>query len=192
MDMVGIHSGLISPLLFIIAAGSAILMYPGYNPAYNYLSELGTNPHTCLLFNSGVLLSGLFGILFAGFLMGSMPAGFARSGAFLLGAGLLFFSMIAFFTLDSPLLHIFFAGMFFALMILSFILTGLGLVGADKRLARFSSIMGAIVLALPLSGFNPLAEHIAVGAMLLWSIVMWQALREPREEYEWLWSWSYY
>jgi hypothetical membrane protein len=185
----GRHAGLVSPLAFLVLTLAAIANFRGYDPAANYLSDLGVNPHSAILFNAGVLLSGIIGIVFSLYLWKRMPAGPAKSGAFLMGAALMFFTLLSVFTEAIFAVHFFFAMMFFCLALAAFILIGAVLRFDDGRIGGFSLLMGALIVPLPFSGFHPLAEHVAVVAILAWSLAMWAYLGRQNEymRYEWIW-----
>jgi hypothetical membrane protein len=193
-EAIGNHAGLVSPLIFILAAAASIASYPGYSPLTNYISVLGSDPATGLLFNAGVALSGMFGMVFAGYLIARFPAGYARGGAFLLGTGLLFFTLLSVFTEEAFDVHVFFAGLFFVLAFLAFLMAGYGLLAAAPGQAYVSFAMAGAIALLPLSGISPLSEHVAAAAIIVWSLAMWaftSAQRpRPEDEYEWLWAYS--
>jgi hypothetical membrane protein len=191
IEAFGAAAGLLSVLSFIILTSSAVLNYPGYNPSVNYLSDLGAAPGSSAFFNGGVALSGICGIVFSLFIWKRFPAGPAKAGAFLFGAGLAFFAMTALFTEESFIAHFLFTGLFFALSIISFASVGIGLLGRSRLFGLFSLLMAALILPFPLSGLHPLAECLAAGAVLLWVLAMllWAwADRKDEAKYIWLWS----
>ncbi|MCI0503920.1 DUF998 domain-containing protein [Candidatus Micrarchaeota archaeon] len=185
----GRHAGLLSPLIFIILTAAGIANYPGYGPSANYLSDLGVGPRSAVLFNSGIMLSAILGILFSIYLWKRFPPGPAKSGAFMMAAALVFFALLSVFTEWNLSVHLFFAGMFFSLALASLMLVGAGLRQWDGRLAAFSLLIAALILPLPLSAFSPLSEHLAAAALLAWSLGMWAygGRQEDYMRYEWVW-----
>lgn len=185
----GRHAGLVSPLVFLVFTLAAISNFLGYDPSTHYISDLGVNPHSAILFNVGILLSGIIGIAFSIHLWKRMPAGAAKSGAFLMGAALMPFTLLSVFTEAAFAVHFILAIMFFSLALASLILVGAGLRFEDGRIGGVSLLMGALIIPLPFSGFHPLAEHVAVAAILAWSLIMWAYLGRQNEymRYEWIW-----
>jgi|GEM_PF-5499583 len=184
----GGYAGFIAPSVFIIFTLAAILCYPGFNYSSEYLSYLGTNPSSYLIFNAGLAISGIFGFIFAIFLWLRYPAGLPRAGAFLLSSSMLFFSLLSVFTADEFMVHIFISALFFFLAFISLIFIGMGLL--RERIGWFSLMIAALILPLPLTNFHPLAEHLAAGAIILWAIVMAFHINKGDniEEYQWLWA----
>jgi hypothetical membrane protein len=192
IDKYGRHCGLLSPLVFSAATAFAMMDFRGYDVFTNYVSDLGVNPHTMPIFNAGILVSGVLGIAFSLFLWKNLAPGAAKSGAFLMGGALVFFSLLAIFTEQALPIHLFLAGAFFLLALIGMILVAAGLKEEHGRMAGFSLITAAIMVSLPFSGFAPIAEHAAAAALILWSVGMWAHLGKMRGdddylEYEWLW-----
>lgn len=89
--------GVAAPLLALVSTVTAMAAYPGFNPARQYISELGgASAHYPLIFNAGVFLAGVMAALAgAGFglatvvLAGARVAGALTAAVFALaGAGL--------------------------------------------------------------------------------------------------------
>lgn len=190
LERLGAVCGLLSPAIFLIATAIAIASYHGYNPATDYISHLGVDPHTYLIFNIGVALSGIAGMVFAKFLWFKLPPGLTRVGTLLLGIGLLSFTLLSVFTEDSFQVHMFFASIFFGLSFFAFLLIGTGLFAENRIIGAFSILMAGLIIPLPLSGLTPLSEHIAVGAIIVWSLGMWAVFgwEDKSKEYAWLWA----
>lgn len=190
LEKYGRHAGLLSPLSFLALTLLAIMNYRGYDPFLDYLSHLGTNPHSALIFNFGIFISGMLGIVFSLYLWKGFPRGPAKSGAFLMACALAFFSMLSVFTEQDLQAHVFFAFVFFSLALASLILIGTGIRGLDSRLSLLSLLAAALILPLPLSGLHPLAEHVAAASIVSWSLAMWHHLGQFNDgylRYEWVW-----
>jgi hypothetical membrane protein len=184
----GGYAGFIAPSVFIIFTLIAILSNPGYNYSSDYLSYLGVNPASYLIFNAGLAISGIFGLIFAIFLWLKYPAGLPRAGAFLLSSSMLLFSLLSVFTAEEFTIHILLSALFFILAFISLVFIGIGLL--RERIGWFSLVMAALIIPLPLTNLHPLAEHLAAGAIVLWAIVMAFHInkKDETEEYQWLWA----
>jgi hypothetical membrane protein len=188
LERFGRHSGLLAPLVFVSATIIAIIGFHGYNPLEDYLSHLGVNPRTAVLFNLGILISGACGIVFTLFLWKRFVPGPAKSGAFLMGAALVFFSLLSVFTEQVPGIHLFMAGMFFSMAFAAMVLAAAGLRHVDAAAGGFSLLTALPVALLFFSGIHPAAEHLAAAAVMAWFVGMWKhSGRDTYLRYEWVW-----
>jgi hypothetical membrane protein len=182
--------GMAGSAIFVIATIIAIFSYGGFNPARDYLSYLGTAPASDKIFNGAVALSGVLGAIFAVSLWKQSPSGLPKSGAFMMASALLLMSTLSYFTADSLTSHVILAALTFFLAFIAMFLTGAGHMENNREVGVFSIAMAALILPLPLSGLNPIAEHLAILSIVLWTFVMGYRLsqKDIAEEYEWLWQ----
>ena len=171
----GILSGLVAPVIFMILYGIAMSKDPNYTFFENYLSDLGVGPGACA-FNSGLIITGILLVLFAVFgLRQALPkhwtitiavAVASISGLFLVSVGV--------FTENAGDIHGLVSYGFFisALVAVGFLSEGLYRTKALGWLGLGVSLVVFLVgLNLVLMGGTPAVETAAVIMILVWGVL---------------------
>lgn len=135
----------------VVAVGTTVvttLMASWFRWTENALSDLGASGEpTAPLFNGGLILGGLVGILFAVWLLGDSSSRLQRMGSLLFGVAMGFRTLIGVFPIGEPL-HNTVAIAFFVVVALALFVYGAGAYVAGQRLNA------AVVLAA--ATLNPL------------------------------------
>ena len=151
----------------------SILLFPGpYNPIDNYLSDLGNstyNPNGAIIYNLGCMLTGtalfLFFIGLSKFSLDELPKKILLHIIQIIGCFAAFADfMIGIFSEDYITAHIFWSVLYFFLMFLTLIISGIFFLyhpDFDNKIAIYGFIV-VVVYLLFLLTFSPLFEWIAV------------------------------
>lgn len=153
-------AGIAGPVIFVILFMAAVANFPGYTITHNYLSDLGVPPASGWFFNTGLIVSGLLGFVFAYSLRG-----FDKPGAMLLMTGSLFLTLVSIFTLNAQPMHSVFAGIFFLTTAAGFVFIASELRSRTKLwLLPAATTIVSILFVL---AQTPLVEHGAVAMINL-------------------------
>lgn len=171
----GILSGLVAPVIFMILYGIAMSKDPNYTFLENYLSDLGVGPGAWA-FNSGLIITGILLVSFAVFgLRQALPKHwtitFAVAVASISG---LFLVSIGVFTENAGDIHGLVSYGFFisALVAVGFLSEGLYRTKALGWLGLGVSLIVFLVgLNLVLMGGTPAVETAAVIIILVWGVL---------------------
>ena len=176
--------GILAPIIALSCISLAILYSPGnFSITQNWLSDLGgmsyaqisrpsvTSPTTIMLFQSGLVLAGILGIIFSLGLFVDNRAPLFRLGAVcaLLGAAAL--AGVGLFSEPLGIIHTVVSFAFGILITAAMFLVGGSLVGSSsKRLGVFSIILGvpALVGISQFSSARGVAEVVLATAAGLW------------------------
>ena len=162
----GIAAAIIFTVLYVLAATN----YTNYSMASNYLSDLGAGEKSGLLFNSGVIIAGVLGVIFA-FGVYKTLRNLGKKGGIVFIISSLSLIGVGIFPEQSPLIHVIFSGAFFIFSAISLILIGTELRNKTKSLGYFSILAGVIALVFIPTGL-PIIEHTAVFALILWVFIV--------------------
>lgn len=153
---------------------AAVLLYPGYNPAIQYLSELGIGGNSAVFFNLGLVISGLIFIRF--FL--EFPRIFRKSltvriGSSLGSASCLALICVGLFPMTQPVAHFASSASFFILSLLAVLFLSIRMF--SERLV-FNGMLGIIFIisgALFLTSYrNSVMEIVTVFLLILWILAV--------------------
>ncbi|MCX6816110.1 MAG: DUF998 domain-containing protein [Candidatus Aenigmarchaeota archaeon] len=172
----GSTAGFLGSIVFIFLTLFAAYNYPGYSIFINYLSDLGVGNN--IFFNLGCIISGLSILLLANALYRKFPERIGKLGAVIFLLSGIFLIGVGVFTENSGLIHLLCAVIFFALAAVAIILLGI-IMGRENKKMYFLSVIVVLCIAafLPL-GLTPLIEHIAVAAIILWTLCISYFIRK--------------
>ncbi|MEM2102957.1 MAG: DUF998 domain-containing protein [Candidatus Bathyarchaeia archaeon] len=176
-------SGVLSPVLAFVLIGLAISRASWFTWTDNALSDLGVHEESALLFNSGLILSGILTVIFAFGVMrfyGTKSVG--RSGTFFLLLAGIFLAAIGVFPETAPNnIHYIVSVAFFGALPLSLFIQSAALMTstASRSFGVFTLVMAIVALSpwaiwtafKPYSGVA-IPELISAVAAALWSITM--------------------
>jgi len=191
--MVGVF-GVLSPVLAFVLIGLAISRASWFSWSENALSDLGVHDESALLFNSGLILSGILTVIFAfGVIRFYGTKAVGRSGAFFLLLAGVFLAAIGVFPETTPNnIHYIVSVAFFAAFPLSLFIQTAALIPSteSRNLGVFTLVMAIIALSswviwTALKPYRGVAipELVSAIAAALWSITMGVKLirqAEPR------------
>lgn len=168
--------GFIGAVVFSLMWTSAVVVDGNWVLGEETLSELGGDRPGSIYFNSGVIVTGVMGLIFAiglyalmdGRLLGQIGAVVAMVGAIaLIGVGV--------FPITTGDYHTFFSYAFFGIMLVSLLLLAYP-IWKERRLGPLAGLLtvGALVVSL---GFLfttsiPLTEAVAVICLLMWMVAI--------------------
>ncbi|MAH42324.1 hypothetical protein CL614_01195 [archaeon] len=178
---VGAISGMIGFIVFILFTGTAISMVPGYDIINQFFSDLGSGGIAAPIYNSGLMIAGIFfAIFFLGLhvylkkylAMEKKDPLFVKVAIFLgilsaislIGVGILPSSY-------SYLAHMTPTVAFFGLAGLSIIMLSIYLYSHDKPMAFLGLVIFFVDIAFALY-INPVIQKLAVFLISLWFFVM--------------------
>lgn len=142
---------------FLTLTGYAALNYPGFSLADNYLSDLGVGS-TALFFNTACVITGIFIIIAALFLL---KKGWQKASAVLLAACGIALIGIGIFPKNAPLPHAITTYAFFALTPIFILTTSIHLLKQKNNLAAFSgTLLAFLFLYFDVAGINPTTQKI--------------------------------
>jgi hypothetical membrane protein len=179
---IGAAAGIATPLLAFTCILTAIASYPAFSWTNNALSDLGVIPGlTGLLFNLGLIVSGLLSFTFAvlGLYIFLRAIWVGKIGSAIFAAATMALMAIGIFNENFSPTHYLVSVAFFMLAPISlFILTGAFWLCSQRSLALFTVLVG-VVAALPwllLFAFNyvpnvAIPEFLSGLAVSVWAIV---------------------
>lgn len=177
LKIVGEYAGILSSLTFIVFYVSAVLANRDYSITYNYISDLGAGS-SAFLFNLGLIISGLLGIVF-GFCLLMILDKFGRVGGLLLTASSFFLIGIGAFPKQYEEIHSMMTTLFFTLYGISFFLIWIQL---RKRIYHHVWMAACITAFAIAVGFvttsTQLFEHISVLVILILTVFIAHTITE--------------
>ncbi|RLF12221.1 MAG: hypothetical protein DRJ98_01290 [Thermoprotei archaeon] len=179
--------GIILPFFAFSSIALAIAASPWFNWGNNALSDLGVEGVSALIFNSGLIFSGLLGVVFSlGLLNLYRSAGLLRVGSVLLLLSSLLLSSIGLFPETAGRIHFYVSLGFFALTPISLIVIGIGLIWTKFPKTGLTilllSLSSGIPWLFPWSGLaipETLAATLIVAALFTLSSASLRLLRPP-------------
>jgi hypothetical membrane protein len=171
-------SGILAPLVAFTCILLAIAYSPEFSWAENALSDLGVQHGiTAVLFNSGLIISGLLSLVFAlGLLLYPRGKILGKIGAFILVLDALALTAIGVFPENVRPAHLYASVTFFVLFPISLLFIGVALLQISQKsfgLFTFSAaIVAVLVWAIPHGGGIAIPETIAALSVSTWSIVL--------------------
>ncbi len=151
--------GIISPFITFTLILLAIAFYPQFSLVKNALSDLGVVPGvTSMLFNNSLVLAGFFLFIFAvGLFFYFKENIIGRIDAVILAIATLFLIGIGIFTEDVPFVHNFVSLMFFSLLEIALLVSGVAF--AFKRKLRLALFVFILALFAPITWLSYYTTH---------------------------------
>lgn len=171
-------SGIFTPLIAFACILLAIAHSPRFSWTENALSDLGVQQGvTAVLFNSGLVISGLLTLVFAlGLSMCLRGKILGKIGAFILVLDALALTAIGVFPENVKPLHLYASVAFFVLFPTSLFFIGTALLQMSQTnlgLFTFSvAVVAALVWVIPYGGGVAVPETLAALSASTWSIVL--------------------
>ena len=170
--------GILAPLIAFTCILLAIAYSPEFSWAENALSDLGVQQGvTAVLFNSGLIISGLLTLVFAlGLLLFPRGKILGKIGAFILVLDALALTAIGVFPENVEPTHLYASVTFFVLFPISLFFIGMALLQMsqiDLGLFTFlAAVVAVLVWAIPHGGGVAIPETLAALSASTWSIVL--------------------
>jgi hypothetical membrane protein len=174
--------GILAPILAFVFIFSAIASYPQFSWVDNALSDLGVVPGgTAVLFNSGLIISGVLCFVFAtGLFVFLSERTVGRVGAFVLGAATLALVAIGVFPESVRPVHYMVSVAFFVLLPISLlIITGTFWFKGQVRVAVFTLLVAiatvapwVLLFAVRYVAGVAVPEFVSALAGAVWTIVL--------------------
>jgi hypothetical membrane protein len=161
-----ISSGIIAGLLAIISIFAAASLDPNFTWFANYVSDLGIGSQM-IIFNYGLIISGIFGIAFAFGIHEGLKSRFSWCLTLLASVSLIGVGAFP----ESHQWHFAISAAFFFFVSLAEIFVGRKFYEKNGAVGLLS-IMAGIVSLFTLLIFNPFYEVIAVFIAMIWSIAI--------------------
>ena len=188
-----LYCGILSPIIAFLLISLAILFSLWFSWTGNALSDLGVHEESAVIFNAGLVISGILNVVFAfGVMHFYRNQTIGRDGAFFLLLTGIFLASIGIFPETAPNnIHYIVSVGFFATFPLSLLIQSAALLSsADQRKLGAFTLIIAIIAFLPWAIWEPLRPYRGVAipelvsalAAATWSIVMGTILlRKTRE-----------
>ena len=170
--------GIFAPLIAFALILLAIVYSPRFSWAENALSDLGVQQGvTAVLFNLGLIISGLLILVFAlGLFVGLRGRTLGKTGAFILVLDALALTAIGVFPENVKPMHLYASVAFFVLFPTSLFFIGTALLQMSQlNLGMFTfliAIVAALVWVIPYGGGVAVPETLAALSASTWSIVL--------------------
>ena len=151
LSKIGGLSGILGPIIAFTSILLAIYYSPWFSWTENWLSDLGVYENSSAIFNTGLILAGIFGTIFTIAIMqlSMLKNILGRLGTTLLFIDMLALSAVGIFPEDTGSIHTSVSVLFFALIPLSLLLIGFALrKSSEKRLGLFVIYLGIISICL--------------------------------------------
>ena len=158
-------SGILVPIIFITFVDLSISSSPWFTWIHHALSDLGIEGPSAVLFNTGIILTGILLFLFS---LGLIQTLTTKEGGYILLFGSLVFSGIGIFPIPIGILHIYVSVLSFILII-----TSLFVLGATMKHNPFERKMGILAIMVsvgPICSFPLLLVH--DGLAIIESVVL--------------------
>ncbi len=171
-------SGIIAPFIAFTLILLAIAYSPGFSWTENALSDLGVQEGvTAILFNAGLIISGILTIIFATglfmFLQGNL---LGRIGAFVFVLDAFALTAIGVFPENVKPIHFYASVTFFTLFPISMFFLGVAFLHLLKIKLGFltfiAAIVAVIVWTIPFGKGVAISETLSALSLCVWSIVL--------------------
>jgi hypothetical membrane protein len=168
--------GLLGAILFALLWTSAVIADGNWILGEETLSELGGDRPGRLYFNTGVIVMGIMGLIFAvGLFLILKGDPLGRIGTSVLFVGAVALIGVGIFPITTGEYHTFFSYAFFSLMLVTMLLLALP-IWRDYRLGSIGGIVTVGALAVSLiflfTSSIPLTEAVAVICLLIWTVTI--------------------
>lgn len=171
-------SGIIAPLIAFTLILLAIAYSPNFSWAENALSDLGVQEGvTAVLFNNGLIITGVLGILFATGLFKFLQENLlGKIGAFVFVLDAFALTAIGVFPENVEPIHFYASVTFFVLLPISVFLVGAAFLQTHRTKLGFftftAAIVAAIVWTIPFGKGVAIPETLSGLSASAWSIVL--------------------
>ncbi len=171
-------SGVLTPLIAFTFILLAIACYPQFSWTENALSDLGVQEGaTAVLFNTGLIVSGILAILFAiGLFRFLQENPFGRVGALVFVLDAFALTAIGVFPENVKPIHYYASVILFTLFPISMLFLGTAFLRTSNRKLAFftfiAAIVAAIVWTIPFSKGVAIPETLSALSVSMWSIVL--------------------
>lgn len=171
-------SGIIAPFIAFTLILLAIAYSPDFNWTENALSDLGVQEGvTAILFNAGLIISGILTIIFATGLFTLFQGNLlGRIGAFIVVLDAFALTAIGVFPENVKPMHLYASVTFFTLFPISMFFLGAAFLRMPKIklgfLAFIAAIVAAIVWTIPFGKGVAIPETLSALSVCVWSIVL--------------------
>lgn len=168
--------GFIGAVVFSLMWTLAVLVDGSWVFGEETLSELGGDRPGRIYFNSGVIITGIMGLIFAIGLYVLMDGKFlGRIGAVVAMMGAIALIGVGIFPITTGAYHTFFSYAFFGIILVSLLLLAYP-IWKEERLGPLAGLLTisalAVSLAFLFTSSIPLTEAIAVICLLIWMVVI--------------------
>ncbi|MHA1616734.1 MAG: DUF998 domain-containing protein [Candidatus Njordarchaeales archaeon] len=138
--------GILFPLIAYSCIFISISLAPWFSWYNNALSDLGVYQRTAIIFNCGLVVSGLLYFLYSIHLITTIKNLYGRLGAGLLVLDALSLSLVGVFPENLGVIHSFFAVLYFLIFPFAYILFVISSIkGREHVLIPFSFLIGALI-----------------------------------------------
>ena len=171
-------SGMIVPFIAFTLILLAIAYSPNFSWTENALSDLGVQEGvTAVLFNTGLIIGGILGVLFAAGLFTLLQESLlSRIGAFVFVLDTLALTAIGVFPENVEPLHFYASVTFFALLPVSMFLLGAAFLRMSRMKLGFftfvTAMVAAIVWIVPFGQGVAIPETLSGLSASMWSVVL--------------------
>ena len=174
--------GMIGFVVFLFFTTTAMTLIPGYNILTQFFSELGVSGFAAMIFNSGLMMSGLlFAIFFLGlnfYLKKYLPTGekeplIARTGIVIGVASAISLIGVGLFPMTMPLVHLIPTAAFFGFAGVSIMMLSVYLFSLRKKIVYVIPGIAVIVIDSVFALYTiPVIQKVAVFAIAFWFLAM--------------------
>lgn len=150
-------AGLLSPFLIFVFTISSIMLHPWFNfsdYAFSHLGKIGISLN--FVFNIGLILGGVSGLIFSLGLFYVSNNKISRIGSVLFGLGMLFFILLGLFPMGM-ILHYLAAAAFYLLSISGILAKTIGDFKIEKVLSSFLFL--TVIVCISLLGYLNIAKY---------------------------------
>jgi hypothetical membrane protein len=179
---IGAATGIATPIIAFVCISVAIASYPAFNWEANALSDLGVvSGITGPVFNSGLIVAGIFGFCFAVFgLYTYFTSHLGKVGSLLFATSTVALIAIGIFNENFRPTHYIVSVAFFVLApIALFVLTSALWLGSQRRMAGFTVLLGLVAASVWVLEFTihyapnvAIPETVSALAVSAWTLVM--------------------
>ncbi|GEM_PF-4338587 len=172
---IGPRSGLWGIVVFVVFTAMAIIAYPGYSFAGQYLSELGTVENSAFWFNAGLILSGILLAAFFASLRHFLNTKLSKAAIVMGVLASASMAGVGLFSLRDPVLHDLFAKAFFFWGTGVMVLMSCALAQNPKfprRLVHIGFALSVVKLATLLLGYAPILQKLDIAVYGIWILLL--------------------
>jgi len=163
--------GVASPVVSWTFIALSIIMMPEFDWIKNWLSDLGCVETTAVIFNSGLIISGVLGVAFAFGFYEIQKTKLGRLGVYVYMLGAISLCAIGVFLKTFGMVHFVASVAFFALTSISMVMVGVAEIAENKVYGVFTLVSGLVAGVAALTPWKALSETISGITMSVWTII---------------------
>lgn len=168
--------GILIPVIAITSIGLAILYAPWFSWTINCLSDLGVSGISSILFNYGLIITGVLAIIFGIFLRNILPkTKLSLSGAIIFLLAAISLAGVGIFPETVGDIHLISSISFFVLVAIAILIVGIAIIKTSKNLAIFMIVLAFIspcTFFIPWPGMGcAIAETIAIIPVMIFTFI---------------------